>query len=116
MSEAKPMRGQMSKLDAQDFCDAVMARVPNELFIGAAILRHVTALAAFRAAQRMEIIPPRRPDHAVAVIIDSFRNATTTSQIPQVRSQVAFWAFHKNALALQSAVEAVWPKFFGAKP
>ncbi len=108
-----PVRGPAPmRIDAQGFSDAVMAALPSELFAAAPILRHVAALACFRAAQRLSVLPPKIPEHVAAAITEAFRNAALASHIPEVRAGTAFFSTEEAAGALRAAMDAVWPSFF----
>jgi len=73
-------------LDAQGFVEDLLANLPSGQFDSAPILYHVAALAAFRAAQRMTVMPPKIPEHVAADVAAAFRNVAYSSQIPEVRA------------------------------
>jgi len=101
------------KLDPQAFADDLLARLPPAQFAAAPILRHVAALAAFRAAQRMTVVPPKIPEHVAADVAAAFRNVAHSSQIPEVRAGAAFLSTVSAAAALRDAAAGLWSEFFG---
>lgn len=100
-------------IDPQAFTEEVLAKLPPDQFDAAPILRHVAALAVFRAAQRLMVVPPKIPEHVAADIAAAFRNVAHASQIPEVRAGAGFLSTVTAAAALRDAASTLWPKFFG---
>src|SRR3954468_2293466 len=108
-----PVRGPAPmRIDAQAFADAVMAALPSDLFAVTPILRHVAALACFRAAERLSVLPPKIPEHVAAAVAEAFRNASLVSHIPEIRAGVSFLSAATGADAVRAAGGRVWPVFF----
>jgi hypothetical protein len=102
-------------LDPQAFADNVLVMLSRDHFEPVPILYHVAALAAFRAAQRMWVVPPKIPEHVAADIAAAFRNIAYASQIPEVRAGASFLSTGPGAAALREAASAVWAEFFATE-
>jgi hypothetical protein len=107
------MAASLVTIDPHAFTEDVLAKLPADQFDAAPILRHVAALAVFRAAQRLMVVPPKIPEHVAADIAAAFRNVAHASQIPEVRAGAGFLSTVTAAAALRAAASALWPKFFG---
>lgn len=101
-------------INAQDFTDAMLGAIRPDMFAMSPIHTHIFALACYRAAQRMNVVPPKMYEHVAADISAAFRNVAYGSQIPEVREGSGLLSTATAASDLRAACEKIWPKFFAA--